>query len=1355
MELSSHTGSGKAHESSSSTHPEVLPEEVEPSKEPPTKDMELSSHTRSGKDHQSSSDEQDALLEETELSSYSGSDKEYRPSPTPSSDGEMPPDKSKSSSHDVTVRPLPERDCCHSTSSEEEVLEAEQQATRRRSSQPGEQLKKGKRKKKVTVKTTKKRDGGRAWDKAHYCLYCKKANLKMARHLQRKHNDETDVAHAFSFPPGSKQRKALLESLRNKGDWQHNLKVLEDGSGEIVTWKQPSKGASVEDYLPCQHCYAMFKRRELWRHMKSCREKKGDKVQGKRRAQKASSQLIPIKDSSDGLQKIIHSMIQDHVTAHIRGDEMICTYGNALFAKKGREQSQHRYIAQKMRELGRFCLAAKEIDKSVKGLKDVCDPTKFKLAIKAARRVSNYSTAKTEYGKPSTAVKIGFSLKGATETWIGHCLMTSDVLNEKKAKKFKELLDSSWSNYVSTNAHSTMEQRKWNKDDCVPLTEDVVTLQNYLRKIEDDAKAELRERVSTTAYKMLSESLLAQIIVFNKKREGEASRLTLDTYLKADTGPVNKDIYATLSPVEKQLSQKLTRIVTRGKRGRKVPILLLDRTKSSLDFLIKKRSEVGILEENPFLFARIGTTTNIRGCDCLRKYAQECKAGNPELLRSTKLRKHVATLCQLLDLDNQELEQVARFMGHDIRVHCDYYRQTDKTFQVAKIGKLLFAMEHGAKALKGKTLNTLDPVVFGKQHEVISAKGSRGVNARQISFSDRQLEANDDGALPHPSPTSSRVQRRKKARRHDDDDGSDGDESDDGEDGALPHPSPTSSRVQRRKKAQRHDDDDGSDGDESDDGEDGALPHPSPTSSRVQRRKKAQRHDDDDGSDGDESDDGEDAGLPRLSVTSSQVKHRKKAVTTQRHDDDEDGALPHPSPTSSRPPQVLSRRKKAQSHDADESDDDEDGALPHPPPTSSRVQRRKKARRHDDDGSDGDEDAGLPRLSVTSSQVKHRKKAVTTQRHDDDEDGALPHLSPTSSRVQRRKKAQRHDDDGSDGDEDGALPHPSPTSSRVQRRKKAQRHDDDDDGSDGDDESDGDEDAGLPRLSVTSSQVKHRKKAVTTQRHDDDEDGALPHPSPTSSRVQRRKKAQRHDDDGSDGDEDGALPHPSPTSSRVQRRKKAQRHDDDGSDGDEDGALPHPSPTSSRVQRRKKARRHDDDGSDGDENGALPHPSPTSSCVQRRKKARRHDDDDDDDDDDDEDGNKQPTNTTRQKRVKKIAAKRKYYVDADAADDDDGERQNVSSTRPTVKRLKKTANKTQHNDDDVSKVQTKRPWSVEERTAVQRRMTKFVALRKVPAKNDCLLCIEKESPVLSTRTWKDVKYFVYNEIVKVKKKLAF
>lgn len=181
--------------------------------------------------------------------------------------------------------------------------------------------------------------------------------MKIARHLERKHSMERDVAYAFSFPVGSKLRKILIEGLRNKGDWQHNHMVFEEGNGEIVVWKRPSVKADVESYLPCQHCYSMFKRR----HEKSCRERKEERQKGKR-VQKSSSHLLPLK-SGQGVQKIIHSMLQDHVTSHIRSDEMICAYGDALFAKKGREESQHRYIAQKLRELGRFMLAAKDIDK--------------------------------------------------------------------------------------------------------------------------------------------------------------------------------------------------------------------------------------------------------------------------------------------------------------------------------------------------------------------------------------------------------------------------------------------------------------------------------------------------------------------------------------------------------------------------------------------------------------------------------------------------------------------------------------------------------------------------------------------------------------------------------------------------------------------------------------------------------------------------------------------------------------------------------------------------------------------------------------------------------------------------------
>ncbi|XP_073722742.1 uncharacterized protein [Misgurnus anguillicaudatus] len=660
-----------------------------------------------------SEEQEDSDSSESELSSCAGLDPDYKPGQS-SSSSDLSPDKGSSWKKPMMSSEILE--CSDTNSSDSAIKKTENTRTYVKKHHKLHKIKKTDTSKlNVTLKIcTRREDKKRAWDKRHYCLYCGKSQLKISRHLERKHMDVKDVAYAFSFSLGSKQRKSLLEQLRNKGDFKHNSKVLEKGRGQIVTWKQPSDKASVKDYLPCPYCFGMFKRKDLWRHQSSCRTRKScvtdEKTKNRRsRIQSRAASLLPIAASSDGCQSIINQMRQDDVSFHIRSDSLICNYGESLYAKHGRVKSRHQYIAQRMRELGRFMLVAKDMDKTVNYLEDLCVPSKYQLVVSVAKCLTQFSPGKNEFGKPSTAVKIGFCLKGAVEVLIGQTLMNEDDLAEKKAKKFLELLEKNWRNSVSVTAHQTIQEKRWNKDDDIPLTKNVIALRDHLRMVEDEARKELTEQMDLHAYKTLNESVLAQVIIFNKRREGEASRLTLDVYMKASTSAINEDIYKTLSPLEKQLSKLLTRIEIRGKRGKKVPVFLTKRMKASIDLLVQKRVEAGVPAENPYLFARPGVMTNIRGCDCLRKYAKKSKAENPELLRSTKLRKQVATLCQLLDLSEQELEQVARFMGHDIRVHRDFYRQTDKTFQIAKISKLLFAMEQGTQTLRGKNLNTLAP----------------------------------------------------------------------------------------------------------------------------------------------------------------------------------------------------------------------------------------------------------------------------------------------------------------------------------------------------------------------------------------------------------------------------------------------------------------------------------------------------------------------------------------------------------------------------------------------------------------------------------------------------------------------
>ena len=52
-------------------------------------------------------------------------------------------------------------------------------------------------------------------------------------------------------------------------------------------------------------------------------------------------------------------------------------------------------------------------------------------------------------------------------------------------------------------------------------------------------------------------------------------------------------------------------------------------------------------------------------------------------------------MTQILNLQDNELDILANFMGHDVRVHRKYYRLPDQVVQVAKVSMFLHAVECG------------------------------------------------------------------------------------------------------------------------------------------------------------------------------------------------------------------------------------------------------------------------------------------------------------------------------------------------------------------------------------------------------------------------------------------------------------------------------------------------------------------------------------------------------------------------------------------------------------------------------------------------------------------------------------
>ncbi|TKS65926.1 hypothetical protein D9C73_028178 [Collichthys lucidus] len=362
-------------------------------------------------------------------------------------------------------------------------------------------------------------------------------------------------------------------------------------------------------------------------------------------------------------------------------------------------------------------------------MEDYINPQHFHHVIRAVKEVAGFDEKRNKFEKPTLATKLGQSIQRVADIMEAEALSSQN--NEKKqvVQEFRRMYSLTWNEMISSAAYRTLEEKKWNKPKLIPLAEDVKKMHMYMTDKQKEYYRQLSDEKNSRNWSNLAKVILAQIILFNRRREGEVSKMRLEAFITRDNSPFNEDIGEALTALEKRLCQHFERVEIRGKHGRKVPIILTPAMVQSLELLVEDRSSCGV-GENIYLFARAGFETRLRGSDCIRELAKNCGAKKPEALSSTKLRKQVATLSRVLNLNDTEQDLLADFLGHDIRVHRKFYRLPEGTLQLAKISKVLMACEQGRLAeFKGKGLDQIS----------ISPNGEEPVTRRKKSMSKQQL----------------------------------------------------------------------------------------------------------------------------------------------------------------------------------------------------------------------------------------------------------------------------------------------------------------------------------------------------------------------------------------------------------------------------------------------------------------------------------------------------------------------------------------------------------------------------------------------------------------------------------------
>ncbi|XP_071653728.1 uncharacterized protein [Temnothorax longispinosus] len=535
--------------------------------------------------------------------------------------------------------------------------------------------------------------------KKNCCTFCMKLQSQLARHLQNVHYNEPEVKKFAVLPKTNPERKQIISNLRKMGNFKFNTNS-EINTGELIVSRRPNEkvNKTAIDFTACAKCQAFYAKSTIRHHARQCykkdfRKNKSIMVMGR----KITNRIHPL--ANETLRNMVFPVMRDDIiTRIVRYDELLILYANKLCVKY-KAQHQHDMIRARLRVLGRFLLALKEINKNIEDFQSLYHPKVYDDCISAINRVAKYDDEQQLYKTPAVAANLSTLVKYIGNLLITECIKREDEAKKKLVKDFLKLLIVDVGTSVNKTVLETQSTHKRHKKINLPSLEDIQTLHKYLTKKRIEAYTALKESFSYEKWLSLAKVTLTSMHVFNRRRAGEIERVLIQDFENYEKLNENMytDIYNSLSIEDKEIAQKYVRFCIRGKLGRTVPVLLPNDLFECVTLILKFRKKANIPKKNPYIFGLPGLNKHryryLRACILMREFARECNASCPATLRGTTLRKHIATHCIQLNLNDTDVTDLATFMGHADKIHRQHYRQPLASRDILKISKYLEAVQ--------------------------------------------------------------------------------------------------------------------------------------------------------------------------------------------------------------------------------------------------------------------------------------------------------------------------------------------------------------------------------------------------------------------------------------------------------------------------------------------------------------------------------------------------------------------------------------------------------------------------------------------------------------------------------------
>lgn len=154
------------------------------------------------------------------------------------------------------------------------------------------------------------------------------------------------------------------------------------------------------------------------------------------------------------------------------------------------------------------------------------------------------------YKSPGVALRIGHGLTKISQLVESRANVQNNYSAANDARTFRRVYETRWNELVSAASLRTLQEAKWNAPLLLPFTKDVQTLHSYLDMQQQHSQSDLSNEASPQTWVQLAKITLAQVILFNRRRAGEVSKMPLSAYLSPNPSEPQDDVNVALSDLE-------------------------------------------------------------------------------------------------------------------------------------------------------------------------------------------------------------------------------------------------------------------------------------------------------------------------------------------------------------------------------------------------------------------------------------------------------------------------------------------------------------------------------------------------------------------------------------------------------------------------------------------------------------------------------------------------------------------------------------------------------------------------------------------------------------------------------------